>query len=232
MNGTILLVDDNQLFIEIEKEFLESSLVDVLTARDGLEALHVIKTRRPDLVFMDLQMPKMDGAVCCRAIRSDPALVALPVVMVTTKGKDEDRENCFSAGCDYFLTKPLDRDHFLEAARRYLPGVDRREKRLSIKIDAICSINDETFSCSLHDISIGGAFIATDFFGVQKSVIQISFTLPDGTIIECPGRIAWVNRITSKIPKGFGVKFALMPKHAKESLERCIESVQQGCYCM
>jgi CheY-like chemotaxis protein len=225
MNGTILLVDDNRMFIEIEKEFLEYSHVDVLTAQDGLEALHVIKTNRPDLVFMDLQMPKMDGAACCRAIRSDPALVTIPVVMVTSKGKDEDRENCFSAGCDYFLTKPLDRDHFLEAARRYLPGVDRREKRLSINIDAICSINDKAFSCVLHDISMGGAFIATDYFGVPESVIRISFTLPDGTIIECPGRIAWVNRISSNLPKGFGVKFALMSKHAKESLERFIESV-------
>jgi CheY-like chemotaxis protein len=225
MNGTILLVDDNRMFIEIEKEFLEYSPVDVLTAHDGVEALHLMKTNRPDLVFMDLQMPNMDGAACCRAIRSDPALVSIPVVMVTSKGKDEDQNNCFSAGCDYFLTKPLDRDLFLEAARRYVPGVDRREKRLPITTDALCRINDESFLCVVHDISMGGAFIATDYFGVPKSVIRISFMLPDGTMIECPGRIAWVNRISSKMPKGFGVKFALLPKQIKESLERFIESI-------
>ena len=226
MNGTILLVDDNRMFIEIEKDFLEYSRIDILAAQDGLEALNVIRTRRPDLVFMDLQMPKMDGAMCCRAIKSDPALVTIPVVMVTSKGNDEDQENCYSAGCDYFLTKPLDRDNFLDTARRFLPGIDRRERRVSIDVDAICSVNDETFACSLHDISVGGAFIASEYFGIPKSVIQISFTLPDGTLIECPGRIAWVNRIISKIPKGFGVKFALLPKHAKESLERFIESIE------
>ena len=89
MNGTILFVDDNSLFIEIEKEFLQYTGVDVLTARDGLEALDVVKTKRPDLIFMDLQMPKMDGAECCRAIKSDNSLSTIPVVMVSAKGNED-----------------------------------------------------------------------------------------------------------------------------------------------
>jgi CheY-like chemotaxis protein len=222
MDKTILLVDDVQMFIEIEKEFLEYSQAEILTARNGLEALNVIKNKRPDLVFMDLQMPEMDGAACCSAIKSDSTLFTIPVVMVTSKGNEEDKEHCFSAGCDYFLTKPLDRDNFLEVARRFISGIDRREMRLPISLNGDFRVNDATLPCTLYDISVGGAFVETDYFGIVGSVIQISFTIPGGTIIECHGKIAWVNSMVSKIPRGFGVKFALLPKQAKEALTKFI----------
>jgi CheY-like chemotaxis protein len=224
MDKTILLVDDVNMFIEIQKEFLKFSCAEILTATDGEDALNVVTTRRPDLVFMDLQMPKMDGAACCRAIKSDHRLMCIPVVMVTSKGKEEDVKNCFSAGCDDFLTKPLDRDHFLETARRFLPNIDRREKRLPLSVNGAIKNSAESMSCLLHDISLGGAFVITDYFGIPGNVIQISFTLPDGTLIECPGRIVWVNSVISSIPRGFGVKFSLVASHAKEALARFIKA--------
>lgn len=224
MNKTILLVDDVKMFIEIQKDFLKCSCAEILTATDGEEALDVVTTRRPDLVFMDLQMPKMDGAACCRAIKSDHRLMRIPVVMVTTKGKEEDVKKCYSAGCDDFLTKPLDRDHYLETARRFLPDIDRREKRLPLAVNGIIKNSAESLSCLLHDISLGGAFVITDYFGMPGHVIQISFTLPDGTLIECHGRIAWMNRVISTIPRGFGVKFSLLASHAKEALARFIKA--------
>jgi len=224
MNGTILLVDDNTMFIDIQKEYLAGSMVNILTAHNGFEALDVVKSRRPDLIFMDLQMPRMDGAECCREIKSDPAFDAIPVVMVTTKGNEEDQKNCFVAGCDHFLTKPLDRDQFLEVARRFLPVVDRRERRHKVSIEATFSAHDAVQTCRVLDISVGGAFLATDFFGMPRSVIHLAFTLPDGTTIDTPCRIAWVNRVTMpKLPKGFGVKFALLPKELKESLEKYVD---------
>lgn len=226
MDNTILLVDDVLMFIEIEKEFLQYSQVEVLTARNGLEALQVIETKRPDLVFMDLQMPLMNGAECCRAIKSDPRLIDITVIMVTAKGNQEDKDYCFSAGCDFFLTKPLDRDLFLEAARTFLPNIDRREKRLSTSIKGVLHINNETLSCSLHDLSHGGAYVAADYFAIPNNIIRISFTLPDGILIECHGRIAWVNRINSALPKGFGIKFALMSKEVKTTLAKFLDTAE------
>lgn len=224
MDRTILLVDDLRMFIEIEKEFLQYTLVNILTAKDGLEALDIVKTKSPDVVFMDLEMPRMDGATSCRAIKSDPALASIPVVMVTSKGKEEDREHCYSAGCDYFLTKPLDRDVFLDVARKFIPDIDRRERRILVNIDTQLRATDENVPCRLHDLSAGGAFITTDYFGMPNSVVQISFTLPDGTAIECHGRIAWINRIYAKFPRGIGIKFALMPQRMREALNKFIET--------
>lgn len=222
MGETILLVDDNKMFIEIEKEFLQPSPVEILTAMDGLETLEVIRFKRPDLVFMDIHMPKMDGIACCRAIKSDSSLVNIPVVMVTAQGNEEEQNNAYSAGCDHFITKPLDRDYFLLVARSFIPSINRREKRINTSINAVCRINNESISCSIHDLGVGGAFVVSTYFGIPKSVIHVTFTLPDGAMIECQGRIAWANRVTSIKPVGFGVQFALLPNHAKEALTKFI----------
>jgi CheY-like chemotaxis protein len=227
MDKTILLVDDVQMFIEIQREFLQDSQVDIITARNGLEALEVIKNDKiPDLIFMDLHMPNMDGAECCRAIKSDPELPGVPVVMVTAMGKTEDAEYSFTAGCDDFLTKPLDRALFLEAARRFIPCINRREKRLQIQSACVFSTNDESLSCTLHDISTGGVYVASDYEAVPKQVLKLYFTLPDWARIECHGRVAWINGIDSKYPRGFGVQFALIPKKAKEVITNFIASSQ------
>jgi CheY-like chemotaxis protein len=222
MNKTILLVDDVQMFIEIQKEFLQESPVNILTARNGEEALDVIKNSIPDLVFMDLHMPNMDGAECCKAIKSDPLLPGLPVIMVTALGKTEDTEHSFTAGCDDFLTKPLDRDLFLEAARRFIPGIDRRHKRKSIRVNGVFSSNEESIACILHDISVGGAYIVSEHEVTPRKIIKLYFSMPDGAGIECHGRVVWTNSDCANSPKGFGVQFALMPKKTKEIISNYI----------
>jgi len=226
MDKTILLVDDVQMFIDIQREFLQGSQVNIITARNGLEALDVIKNKIPDLVFMDLHMPNMDGAACCRAIKSDPTLPGVPVVMVTAMGKTEDADYSFTAGCDDFLTKPLDRDIFLEAARKFIPCIDRREKRRPVQAAGVFSTNEESMAFTLHDISVGGVYIVSDYEATPRKILRLYFTMPDGTSIQCHGRVAWVNGIDSKFPKGFGVQFALLPKKAKEVITNFIVSKQ------
>jgi len=223
MGKSILLVDDVQMFIEIYKEYLQYSEVEVMTARNGIEALDIMKARKPDLVFMDLQMPRMDGAACCGKIKTDTSFMDIPVIMVSSSSKDEDRDVSFSVGCDYFLSKPVDRDFFLETARSFLPDIDRREKRVACSFDGTFIVENKSTPFKFFDISVGGAYIACNHHMMPDSVIQISFVIPDGPKIECHARVAWVNRIYTKIPLGFGVKFALMDKNAKEALKKFIK---------
>ena len=227
MPSTVLLVDDNRMFLEIQKEFLEYSNVEILTASDGLEALAVAQAQRPDLIFMDLHMPKMDGSSCCRALKSVSALVNIPVVMVTSKGSEEDKDLCYTAGCDHFLTKPLDRDMFLDVARKFIPSIDRRERRILANFACTLKLQDESVTCRLHDLAVGGVFVVTDSIVVPNSVVQIAFNLPDGTEIACHGRVAWVNRIYAKFPRGIGIKFALMPKEMQQSLKFFVDSQRE-----
>ena len=117
---TILIVDDEQhirLLIEQTLEELEDDGVELQTASDGEMALDVVRNHRPELVFLDVMMPKLNGFEVCRAIKADLGLAGTTVVMLTAKGQAYDREEGLSAGADRYLTKPFDPDELLEVAR-------------------------------------------------------------------------------------------------------------------
>jgi len=221
LERTILIVDDVRLFLEIQKEFLQYASVQVVTAQNGVEALQAIDAKRPALIFMDLEMPKMNGVDCCRAIKTNPAWSAIPVVMITAKGDSQSQEECRSAGCDDFLTKPLNRSLYLETAGRFVVGLDRRERRTPIRLPGVLRSRGTTSPCTLHDLSLSGAFIATDFPGEPDRVIEVSFTLPDGSVQDCRAKIIW-SKGGSATP-GFGVNFILLRAEVKDALSDFLE---------
>jgi two-component system alkaline phosphatase synthesis response regulator PhoP len=120
---TVLIVDDEQhirLLIEQTLEELEDEGVELLTAPDGEVALDVVANQHPDLVFLDVTMPRMNGLDVCRAIKSDPATAGTTVLLLTAKGQAYDREAGLAAGADDYLTKPFDPDDLLRRARTIL----------------------------------------------------------------------------------------------------------------
>jgi len=209
----ILLVDDTKLVLELEKSFLKISEVEVLTASNGAEALEMIRQDPPDLVFMDMNMPVMDGITCCSQIKSDPFLSEIPVIMLTTVGREGDRERALKAGCDDYLTKPIDRREFLEKARKFTQSVDRRNLRLPCHIPVIFLIGKQPFAAHALDVSHGGLFLASREPVHQDTPLKLALYLPAATpqLFEVSGRIAWVNpeakRVHSSLPAGFGVEF-------------------------
>ena len=120
---TVLIADDEQhirLLIEQTLEELEDEGVELQTASDGEMALDAARQHRPELVFLDVMMPKANGFEVCRAIKHDPELARTTVVMLTAKGQAYDREEGLAAGADRYLTKPFDPDELLEIAREAL----------------------------------------------------------------------------------------------------------------
>ena len=120
---TVLIVDDEQhirLLIEQTLEELEDDGVELQTAADGEAALDVVRNHHPELVFLDVMMPKVNGFEVCRAIKSDLGLAGTTVVMLTAKGQAYDREQGLAAGADRYLTKPFDPDELLDIARETL----------------------------------------------------------------------------------------------------------------
>ena len=121
--STVLIVDDEQhirLLIEQTLEELEDDGVDLLTAADGEEALTVVEHHHPELVFLDVMLPKRDGFDVCRTIKQDLGLAGTYVVMLTAKGQAYDREQGLAAGADLYMTKPFDPDALLKLAREVL----------------------------------------------------------------------------------------------------------------
>jgi len=103
----ILLADDNLRSRELMREILEASDHHVMEAVNGRDALDLVHQNRPDLVFLDLQMPVMDGFRVIQELRNDPRFRRLPVVAVTASAMLGDRERAIAAGFDSYIAKPI-----------------------------------------------------------------------------------------------------------------------------
>ena len=104
----ILVVDDNPNNVEILRMRLEAHGYEVVTAADGEEGLAAVRDQLPDLILLDIMMPKLDGIEVCRRLRADPSLPFIPIILVTAKSDPKDVVAALEAGGDEFLTKPVD----------------------------------------------------------------------------------------------------------------------------
>jgi len=106
IHKTVLLVDDSPTVRRMLDWSLKSLGVKTVQAADGLEALEILRVREVDLVIVDLNMPRMDGIELIRSLRGDEKHKRLPVILLTTEAREEDRELAYQAGANLFLTKP------------------------------------------------------------------------------------------------------------------------------
>lgn len=107
MTVRILVVDDDKQIVRLVKSYLEKENFSVLTAYDGEDAMRVIRTERPDLIVLDLMLPKHDGYEITRWMRSDEHLAATPILMLTARVQDEDKILGLEIGADDYLSKPF-----------------------------------------------------------------------------------------------------------------------------
>ena len=119
-NARILLVDDNQQNLELMQAYLESLPCRLTTARDGVEAIDAIHREKPDLILLDVMMPKMSGFEVCRKLKADPATRDIVVIMVTALHEVGDHERAVESGTDDFLTKPVNKLELLTRVRSLL----------------------------------------------------------------------------------------------------------------
>ena len=114
----ILLVEDNDLNRDMLQRRLRHRGFEVLLAADGLEGVDVARRELPDLVLMDLSLPKVDGWQATRMLKSDAGTGGIPVVALTAHAMVGDREKALEAGCDDYATKPLQMERLLEIIGR------------------------------------------------------------------------------------------------------------------
>ena len=116
----ILIIDDEQDFVEGLKERLVFEGYDVHTAFNGQDGLELTRKVRPNLILLDVMMPKIDGYMVCRLLKFDEKYQNIPIVMLTARSLDEDRDIGISSGADDYITKPLDFDQLLKKIRQLL----------------------------------------------------------------------------------------------------------------
>lgn len=119
----VLIVDDEphiRYLLELTIEELEADGVELLTADNGETALEIIRAEKPEIVFLDVMMPKMSGFDVCNAVKNDPELSDTYIVLLTAKGQEFDKQKGQDAGADIYLTKPFNPDDVLNKAREVL----------------------------------------------------------------------------------------------------------------
>lgn len=103
----ILIADDNTLAVELVWVTLEGGDYEVVDASNGKEALKKARVEKPDLILLDIVMPKMDGFEVCRRLKKDPQTKEIPIIMLTAKGQQVDQEKGRQLGVQDYITKPF-----------------------------------------------------------------------------------------------------------------------------
>jgi len=123
MGKRVLVVDDDRVIQQLLEVNLELEGYDVVaTASDGREALEKIAELKPDIVILDIMMPKMDGLEVCRHLKADPDLANIPVILLSARAQDMDIREGLDIGANAYLTKPFDPVELLEVVGRLLKG--------------------------------------------------------------------------------------------------------------
>lgn len=223
----ILLVDDVKVLLEVQKEFLRPSPVQILMARNGAEALELVRKEKPDLVVMDVEMPVMDGIACCAAIKGDAGLRQTPVILLSDSGSPEMAETTRGAGCDKFQQKPLFGREFLNIAHSFLPAVERRRPRIPCRVPVSVQVGGADFEGQSRDIGMNGLYVSAAAKVEQGCDIVTSFRLPSNpyAMTVARGRVAWVNQADNpqrpELPAGFGVEFREITGEGVSHLRFC-----------
>jgi CheY-like chemotaxis protein len=123
---TILIVEDNPLNMELATDLLEAAGYVVRQAGTAEEAIQTAKTGSPHLILMDVSLPGMDGLAATKALKADPATRAIPVIALTAHAMKGDEEKAREAGCEGYITKPIDTRGFPATVARVLASAGRK----------------------------------------------------------------------------------------------------------
>ena len=121
MPAKILIVDDSSTTLLMEEMLLRKyTNFNVVQARNGQEAVQTALAEQPDLILMDVIMPKMDGFAACREMRRQEKLRETPIILVTSRGEPQNVEMGFESGCNDYLTKPIESNDLLQLVSGYI----------------------------------------------------------------------------------------------------------------
>jgi CheY-like chemotaxis protein len=131
MNATppkILLVEDNPFNQELATDLLEASGFEVISAQTGEAGIKLAREARPDLILMDLSLPGMDGIEATKALKADPQTSGIPIVAVTAHAMKGDEQKALAAGCEGYITKPIDTRMFPDQVTQHVQRGSARKK--------------------------------------------------------------------------------------------------------
>jgi len=209
----ILYPADDALRQLLEQSFLHRDTFEFIAAHDGHEALRLIEDEDPILAILDLDMPGLSGADCCREVKRDPLLSDTPLALVATSSSPSSLDRCHASGCDAILTKPVDRQQLLATLCRLLNIQLRSEPRIVVDFRVHLRRGKERrHEGQALDLNHGGLFIRTDWLQPAGTLLKLELFLDaEAPPLVCAVEVVWVNHHewikAHRLPAGMGVRF-------------------------
>ena len=218
----ILLVDDVELFLELEKSLLVELGHELFTAMSGEETLEKIDSISPDLMLLDLYMSGIDGDEVCRRLRSSEKWKNLPILMVTAAGRRKEVERCLQAGCDDYVTKPVGKQELIEKIQRLLGKVKaRKAPRETVGLPVHLECDAWSGTVWARDISRSGIFLETTIDFKMSDIVSVTLDLPGDNQVLMIGR---VSRIATEDEGGCGI-YIVHHEPEGEPLDKVVDTV-------
>ncbi len=175
---TVLIADSLKALPQIEKTFLMRAGVEVLTAENGARAVELAREKVPRLILLDLEMPQMDGAAACAAMRRDLSLAVTPILIMSGTDSPVIRDRCLRSGCTEFVVKPRSPEDLLAIVVRILSVRERKALRVRVVFNVRGESNRDRVLGKATNLSATGLLLLSDKTLPLGSVIELEFAVP------------------------------------------------------
>jgi CheY-like chemotaxis protein len=210
---SILIADHSKTFTSLLSVLLERMGFDVVTVGDGIAALKAVNEFEPNLIMLEVTIPKMDGVKALTHMKSDKHIANIPVVMLSIDAEEDMIRQCKKIGSSGFIKKPIKLEslHNILQDCIYSPvGIKRKHVRTTFISKVSMTCNKETKELYSENLSSGGIYVRSDETFPPGSDVNISFPLLNDESISLNGRIVYVKGFDSKVmtsPPGMAIEF-------------------------
>ena len=220
----VLIVEDNIASLELMTEVFTSLKAEVRAFSDSEKAVGVVNEEKFDGIFLDLEMPKLNGFDLARLIRKSSWNKSTPIVIVTGRDERKTMQDAFALGATFFLQKPVDRQKLGVLFRTVSGGMlENRRKyiRVPIQADVACTVGARTLRGVCWNLSQGG--MQVEVGGLRpKDAVRLSFQLPISSVtIDAAGIVVWGNEQRQ------GIQFTNVSAQSQQSIRKFIEEVEK-----
>ena len=219
----LLIVEDDLASLELMTEVFTSLQAEVRPVSDSEKAVGMVNQEKFDGIFLDLEMPKLNGFDLARLVRKSSWNKSTPIIIVTGRDERQTMQDAFSIGATFFLQKPVDRQK-LNALFRMVTGgmLENRRKatRVPIQTEVACTVGSRTVRGTSWNLSQGGMQVEVDSLK-PKDAVRLSFKLPvSGVIIDAAGVVVWGKESRQ------GIQFTTVSAQSQQSIRQFMAEIE------
>jgi CheY-like chemotaxis protein len=219
----LLVVEDDLECLELMTEVFTSLKAEVRPLSDSQEAAALLDHEKFDGIFLDVEMPKLDGLQLARRIRQSSWNKSTPIVIVTGRDERDTMGQCFDIGVNFFLQKPIDRqklNRLFRTVRGPILENRRRHVRIPLQTEITCTVGSKILKGRTWNVGRGGIQVEVDFLRPGDKV-RLSLTLPkSGVVVDTFGEVIWAKE------KRQGIGFTKMSEENQQRVQSFIEEIE------